>query len=142
MVAVTRLDVKTNAEDNKPTTGVSTQEEWDKLIILHAAEISAAGKHVHIMSQDTDVLVLALRRFSVGNLDSNTTMVMGTHDKRRKIPHKPIQVLGSPKQQPIHKMPLRHFVKQHHLNLIHELNLALETNHQLMFLDVRNFYVD
>ena len=44
IVAVTRLDVKTNAEDNKPTTSVSSQEEADTLIILHAAEVSAAGK--------------------------------------------------------------------------------------------------
>ena len=47
MVAVTRLDVKTNAEDNKPTAGVNSQEEADTLIILHAAEVSAAGKPWH-----------------------------------------------------------------------------------------------
>ena len=45
IVAVTQLDVKTNAEDKKPT-GVSSQEEAYTLIILHAAKISAAGKHV------------------------------------------------------------------------------------------------
>ena len=39
--------------DVQPSTGVSTQEEADTLIMLHAAEISKAGKNVHIITQDT-----------------------------------------------------------------------------------------
>ena len=44
----------------QPLPDVSTQEEADTLIMLHAAEISKAGKNVHIITQDTDVMVLAL----------------------------------------------------------------------------------
>ena len=41
--------------------------------MLHAAEISEAGKNVHIITQDTDVMVLALRRLTV--LGLQTTML-------------------------------------------------------------------
>ena len=44
----------------QPSTGVSSQEEANTLIVLHAVEISKAGKNVYIMTQDTDVMVLAL----------------------------------------------------------------------------------
>jgi hypothetical protein len=63
-------------------------EEADTLIILHAAEISASGKNVHIMTQDTDVMVLALCRFPV--LGPQVDMLMGTGDHRRKVLLKPI----------------------------------------------------
>ena len=88
VVTVTRQHVRSNMDDIQPSTGVSTQEEADTLIILHAAEIFAAGKNVHIMTQDTDVLVLALQRLTV--LGPQTTMLMGTGDKRRKVSLKPI----------------------------------------------------
>ena len=65
VVTLTRLHEKSNMNDVQPSTGVSTQEEADTLIMLHAAEISKAGKNVHIMTQDTDVMVLALRRLRV-----------------------------------------------------------------------------
>ena len=81
MVTVTRLQVQTNMEE-QPLTGVSTQEA-DTLMMLHAAEICATGKSVHIMMQDTDVLVLTLRRLPT--LGPRTTMLMGTGDKRRKV---------------------------------------------------------
>ena len=75
--------------DIQPSTGVSTQEEADTLIILHAAEISAAGKKVHIMTKDTyDVMVLALQRLTV--LGPQIPMLIGTGDKRRKVSLKPI----------------------------------------------------
>ena len=43
-------------------TGVSTQEKADPLMILHAVEMASTGFQVHIYSQDTDVLLLALCR--------------------------------------------------------------------------------
>ena len=61
----------------------STQEEADTLIILHTAEISRAGKNVHIMTQDTDIMVIALQKLTVVGL--RTTMLMGTGDNRRRI---------------------------------------------------------
>ena len=73
VVTVTRLHVKSNMNDIQPSTGVSTQEEADTLIMLLAAEISKAGKNVYIMTQDTDVMVLALQRLTV--LGLQTTML-------------------------------------------------------------------
>ena len=60
VVTVICLHVKSNMNNVQPSTGVSTQEEADTLIILHAAKISKAGKNVHIMTQGTNVMVLAL----------------------------------------------------------------------------------
>lgn len=88
VITVTRMHVRSNTESVQPSTEVSTQEEADTLIILHAAEVSAAGKSVHIMTQDTDVMVLALRRLPM--LGPKTTMLMGKGDKRRKILLQPI----------------------------------------------------
>ena len=48
---VTCLHVKSNMNNVQPSTGVSTQDEADTLIMLHAAEISKAGKNVHIMTK-------------------------------------------------------------------------------------------
>ena len=81
--------------DVQPSTGVSTQEEAGILIILHAAETSKTGKNVHIMTQDTDVMVLALQRLTV--LGLQTTMLMRTGDNRRKILMKTMFVLGHQK---------------------------------------------
>ena len=36
--------------------GIAQGQEADILIMLHAAEISKAGKNVHIMTQDTEVM--------------------------------------------------------------------------------------
>ena len=47
-----------------------------------------AVKNVHIMTQDTDIMVFALRRLTV--LGLQTTMLMGTGDNRGKILLKPI----------------------------------------------------
>ena len=96
VVTVTRLHVKSNINAVQPLNGVSTQEETDTLIMLHTAEISKAGNNVHIMTQDTDVMVLALQRLTV--LGLQTTMLMETGDNRRKILTKPIYVrLGTSK---------------------------------------------
>lgn len=53
------------------------------LIIFHSAEISASGKDVQIMTQVTDVMVLALCRLPV--LGSKVAMLMRTGDRRRKV---------------------------------------------------------
>ena len=44
MVTVTRLHVHCNKTIFEPTSTVSSQEEADTVIILHAAELGAAGK--------------------------------------------------------------------------------------------------
>ena len=61
----------------------STQEEADTLLILYATAISQADNIPHIYCSDTDVLVLALRRFL--HLNKETIMIMGTGDHRRQV---------------------------------------------------------
>lgn len=63
-------------------TEVSSQEEADTLIILHALNVSKAGYRVDIYSHDTDVLLLALRRVP---LLGKPSLIMGTGQKRRKV---------------------------------------------------------
>ena len=82
--------MKSKMNDVQPLTGVSTQEEADTLIMLHAADIFKAEKNVHIMSQGTYFMVFALRRLTV--LGLQTTMLVGTGDNRGKILLKPIYV--------------------------------------------------
>ena len=55
-VTVTHKSVMANY-DCQATTGVSTQEEADTLMILHAVEVAASGATVHVYTQDTDVLL-------------------------------------------------------------------------------------
>ena len=43
----------------------SIHEEADTLMIHHAVEAASNGMNVHIYSQDTDVLLLALQRTSL-----------------------------------------------------------------------------
>ena len=62
----------------------STQEEADTKIILHALDASAQGAtELSIYSPETDVLVLALRRYP--DLCSNSCFVTGTGSSRRVI---------------------------------------------------------
>ncbi len=68
--------------------GVSSQEEADTLMILHAVEARELGYTVHIYTQDTDVLLLALRRND--QLGDNAGVLMGTSDRRRLISLQPI----------------------------------------------------
>ena len=88
MVTVTRLDVERNIDGYCPSTNVSSQTEADTLMILHASELSADGRTVHFLTQDTDVVVLALRRYTL--LGPGTAAITGTGEKRRKIDLKPI----------------------------------------------------
>ena len=75
----------------------STQEEADTKIILHALDASAQGAtQLSIYSPDTDVLVLALRRYP--DLCSNSCFVTRTSSSRRVINLKSItDTLGSTK---------------------------------------------
>ena len=77
--------------------GIAQGQEADILIMLHVAEISKAGKNVHIiMTQNTDVMVLVLRRLT--DLGLQTTILMGTGDNKRKSLLKPIYIrLGTSK---------------------------------------------
>ena len=62
-MTATRLSVMTNYYDNLYITGVSAQEEAATLMVLHAVDVATSIQDVvHIYSQDTDVLLLALRR--------------------------------------------------------------------------------
>ena len=88
VVTVTRLGVKSNVDGYHPSTPVSSQPEADTLMVLHAIELTSNQKSVHFLTQDTDVMVLALRRYLL--LGPNTALVMGTGDKRRTIMLKPI----------------------------------------------------
>jgi len=81
-VTVTHKSVMANY-DCQATTGVSTQEEADTLMILHAVEVAASGATVHVYTQDTDVLLLALRR--VPQLGRNSALIMGTGECRRTV---------------------------------------------------------
>ena len=60
--------------------GVSTHEEADTLMIhMHAVEVASNGMNVHIYSQDTDVLLLALRRTPL--LGDCSAVIMGTSER-------------------------------------------------------------
>ena len=61
LVTVTCINVMTNSKSHV-STGVSTHEEADTLMILHAVEVAEKELDVQIYSQDTDVLLLALYR--------------------------------------------------------------------------------
>ena len=90
VVTVTRKDVCTNIPHYHPTTGISSQEEADTLMIPHAIEVvsQVPGNKVDFFTQDTDWWVLILRRFPMLNPD--TGIVTGTKDSRRRIAMKPI----------------------------------------------------
>ena len=75
----------------------SDQEEADTKMILHALDATANGAtEVKIHSPDTDVFILALRRYP--ELCDNTKFVTGTGQRHREIHLKPIvQSLGQDK---------------------------------------------
>ena len=83
IVTVTREGVRSNNNEVNPTTPVSTQEEADTLMIIHAVEIVQTGFSVDFFSQDTDWLVLLLRRHDI--LGSLPRMLTGHKDLRRLI---------------------------------------------------------
>ena len=83
LVTVTHIDVKSNIDGYNPSTKVSSQMEADTLMILHALELSAEGKIVHFLTQDTDVFVLVLRRYPL--LSPMTAVITGTGEKQRTV---------------------------------------------------------
>ena len=67
----------------------SNHEEADTKLLLHAVDATISGAtSIEIMSPDTDVFVLSLRRFP--QLCQNTTFVTGRGDHLRKIALRPI----------------------------------------------------
>jgi len=87
LVTVTCSGVVTNS-DCPVSTGVSTHEEADTLMILHAVEVAETGLGVHLYCQNTAVLLLALRR--VPQLGIEPAVIMGTRERRHKVMLKPI----------------------------------------------------
>ena len=75
----------------------SQQEEADTKLILHAIDATTCGAStINIYSPDTDVFILALRRYPM--LSRDTNFVTGTGTKRRTIPLGPIyQTIGPDK---------------------------------------------
>ena len=67
---------------------MSSQKEADTLLILHATESAKDSSVGHFYSQDTVVLIFALRWVPL--LGRSPAMVMGTSDRRRIIPLLPI----------------------------------------------------
>ena len=67
----------------------SDQEEADTKILLHAVDATATGaKSIKIFSPDTDLLVLALSRYS--ELCVDTSFVTGRGQRHRNIQLRPI----------------------------------------------------
>ena len=71
-----------------PKTPVSSHEEADTLMMVHALEIVEDGEEVDFFAQDTDWLVLILRRLE--KLGKQTHFITGTDDKRRRIALQPV----------------------------------------------------
>ena len=55
----------TNINDFIPKTLVSFHENADTLMMLHALEIAETGEGVDFFSQDTDWMVLILKRMQI-----------------------------------------------------------------------------
>ncbi len=88
VIVATRRSVSLN-RSGELNPGVSSQEEEaDTLMVLHGVEAAKMGFRVHIYSQDTDVLLLALRR--TVHLGEKAAVLMGTHEHRRLILLQPI----------------------------------------------------
>ena len=67
----------------------STQEEADTKLLLHAVDATSSGATcTEIVSPDTDVFVLALRRYP--QLCQDTAFVTGKGERSRKIKLGPI----------------------------------------------------
>ena len=72
----------------------SNHEEADTKLLLYAVDATISGAtSIEIMSPDTDVFVLSLRRFP--QLSQNTTFVTGKGEQLRKIALRPsVDALG------------------------------------------------
>ena len=67
---------------------LSHHEEADTLLILHVSHTSNIGQTVRILSPDTDVFILAVRRQP--ELGDNTCVIVGTGEKPRIVPLNPV----------------------------------------------------
>ena len=83
VVTVTQLGLKSNVDGYHPSTPVSSQAEADTLMILHAIELTSDNKSVHFLTQDTDVMIVALRRYSL--LGPNTAKLWEQVIKEEKL---------------------------------------------------------
>jgi len=75
----------------------SEQEEADTKLLLHAIDATDRGAtRIDIHSPDTDVLILALRRYP--EMCQDTSFITGSGDRKRSIPLGPMfNTLGSDK---------------------------------------------
>ena len=92
LVVSTKEGAQSQSVDVDPLC--SNHEETDTCLILHALYASAQGQTVHIMSPDTDVFILALRRQP--ELGDGACLILGTGDKRRVVLLKPIYTALGP----------------------------------------------
>ena len=67
----------------------SNHEEADTMVVLHAVYAASKGHVVHILSPDTDVFVLAIRRQI--QLGEKSSIIAGTGDKRRLVSLKSVR---------------------------------------------------
>ena len=65
-------------------------------MMVHALEIAENGEFLDFFSQDTDWMVLILKRME--NLGPNTCFIAGNAEKRRKIVLQPIYEYLGPKR--------------------------------------------
>ena len=65
-------------------------------MMVHALEIAETGEFLDFFSQDTDWMVLILKRME--NLGPNTCFIAGNAEKRRKIVLQPIYEYLGPKR--------------------------------------------
>ena len=79
----------TNSEQ-VPSTGISSHEEADTIMMIHALEIVQTNKEnvVDFFTQDTDLWVLILRRLP--ELGLHSAIVTGTSINRQTVVLQPI----------------------------------------------------
>ena len=64
----------------------SEQEEADTNLLLHAKDaVDCDATNIHIFSPDTDVLILAIRRYPELCLDTNFVTAVGEHRRTIKV---------------------------------------------------------
>ena len=86
-IVTSRQDVMSNGVDVQHL--YSSQEEADTRMVLHSLDAAKRGAtHLYILSPDTDVLILLLRRYQ--QLCNKTYFVTGTGNKKRVVQLSPI----------------------------------------------------
>jgi hypothetical protein len=91
IITATHHGVMSNRAGNiTPAWCLHSRRSRYLVMILHAVEAAKAGSIFHIYSQDTDVLLLALRRVPLDLLGEQAALLMGTGDRHRLVLLKPI----------------------------------------------------